>query len=75
MTVMKPIRLLDLGRLPPIRSQTIYHAVVYPIAPDLSGTNNSGSLDRLARDCPVYLVVAVVALQEAAYDAEPARAR
>lgn len=30
---MKPIRLLDLGLVPPIRSQTIYHAVGHALAP------------------------------------------
>ncbi|MFQ5595307.1 MAG: lipoate--protein ligase [Anaerolineae bacterium] len=31
---MNPIRLLDLGRVSPLRSQTVYHAVAYAMAPD-----------------------------------------
>ena len=33
-----PIRLLDLGLVPPIRSQTIYHAVGYALGPDSPDT-------------------------------------
>jgi lipoate---protein ligase len=35
---MKPIRLLDLGLVPPIRSQTIYHAVGHALTPDAPDT-------------------------------------
>ncbi len=35
---MTPIRLLDLGAVPPIRSQTIYHAVGYALGPDSPDT-------------------------------------
>ncbi len=35
---MKPIRLLDLGLVPPIRSQTIYHAVGHAMAADTPDT-------------------------------------
>lgn len=33
-----PIRLLDLGSVPPVRSQTIYHAVGYAMGPDSPDT-------------------------------------
>jgi lipoate-protein ligase A len=35
---MNPIRLLDLGLVPPIRSQTIYHAVGHAMTPDSPDT-------------------------------------
>jgi len=35
---MKPIRLLDLGLVPPIRSQTIYHAVGHALSADSPDT-------------------------------------
>lgn len=35
---MEPIRLLDLGTVPPLRSQTIYHAVGYALGPDSPDT-------------------------------------
>ena len=35
---MKPIRLLDLGLVPPIRSQTIYHAVGHALTVDSPDT-------------------------------------
>ena len=35
---MKPIRLLDVGLVPPIRSQTIYHAVGHAMGPDTPDT-------------------------------------
>jgi lipoate-protein ligase A len=37
-TNAEPIRLLDLGLVPPIRSQTIYHAVGYALGPDSPDT-------------------------------------
>jgi lipoate---protein ligase len=38
MTAREPIRLLDLGRVEPIRSQTIYHAVGYALGPESPDT-------------------------------------
>lgn len=35
---MPPIRLLDLGLVPPVRSQTIYHAVAYALTEDTPDT-------------------------------------
>jgi lipoate---protein ligase len=35
---VEPIRLLDLGLVPPVRSQTIYHAVAYALADDTPDT-------------------------------------
>jgi lipoate-protein ligase A len=35
---MTPIRLLDLGLVPPVRSQTIYHAVGHALGPDTPDT-------------------------------------
>jgi lipoate---protein ligase len=43
---MKPIRLLDLGLVPPIRSQTIYHAVGHAMGPDTPDTIILVSPDR-----------------------------
>jgi lipoate---protein ligase len=38
MTAREPIRLLDLAQVPPIRSQTIYHAVGYALGADSPDT-------------------------------------
>jgi len=35
---MHPIRLLDLGRISPLRSQTVYHAVAHAMTPDTPDT-------------------------------------
>jgi lipoate-protein ligase A len=42
---MHPVRLLDLGHVSPLHSQTVYHAVGYAMTPVPSGVEGDGSRD------------------------------
>lgn len=48
---MKPIRLLDLGLVPPVRSQTMYHAVAYAM-----DENSPDTIILIAPDAPCVCV-------------------
>jgi len=56
---MKPIRLLDLGLVPPIRSQTIYHAVGHAMTPALSGVEGADSPDTIILVAPDHPYVCI----------------
>ncbi len=56
---MNPIRLLDLGLVPPIRSQTIYHAVGHAMTPALSEAEGADSPDTIILVAPDHPYVCI----------------
>jgi lipoate-protein ligase A len=53
---MKPIRLLDLGFVPPVRSQTIYHAVAYAMPPAAAHAGAPDTLILVSPDRPYVCI-------------------
>ncbi len=61
---MNPIRLLDLGFVSPLHSQTVYHAVGHAMTPALSGVEGPDALDTIILVSPDHPYVCIGYHQE-----------